>query len=602
MGQEDRQPDELGIEMTEADARQSLQSITEELEHLKHGLVQQLTQEIEQLQERKTHLLVETESLNRQREEQLAQQQELAKQLAPAIADQLLGYIRAQAAIAEGTEEEATLSQSTLLNGNLNQYNDNANRLISSLDTTLRTTFRTLEQDLSSYQSTLSQQLGQMYSLEQQAQVILDALVSRIRAELRSPSSSESSIASPVVQPAAHPSTYTAPSPSLLTDEHGQPIAHPPAAEGEPALPTLQDTTTRPPTRPVRPAAPAPAPKPIKKRISASQIQLGFILVLLSSFFLSLQNVVISIILNISSLFGRIEMGGFISPSFGNSLLILFLRMLVVVPLMAVLSQFLYPASWQEIQQFLRSGDRRALRDVVSCGFFLFASSALIYMALGELTPGVALTLFFVFPIVTVVCAWLFFGDRPSIVRWGATFIVFLGIILISLSGIFAAESEVRLSALGITTALGAGITFAFHVLQIQSCTKRLHPVPFSVINFGVILIFSFFSLFLTFVLPSNMAIQIESASLMELAIFSFILGGLTLLSYLANNVGISYIGAARASIVGATGPALTSLLAWLMIARPLSAWQLFGMLVVTAGVLAQNLERLLKKPKAKKS
>ncbi|MEM8639041.1 MAG: DMT family transporter [Cyanobacteria bacterium P01_G01_bin.54] len=577
--------------MTEADARQSLQSITEELEHLKHSLVQQLTQEIEQLQERKTHLLAETESLNRQREAQLAQQQELAQQLAPALAEQLLTYIRSQAALAEDQEGEP-FGQGSLLNGNLSQYNDNANRLISSLDTTLRTTFRTLEQDLSSYQSTLSQQLGQMYSLEQQAQVILDALVSRIRAELRSPTITSPSLAPPPTTA----STTVQPVYDPITDERGQPIA----PETEPELPPLQESP-RPPQRRIRPAQ--PTPQPIKKKISASQIQLGFILVLLSSFFLSLQNVVISIILNISSLFGRIEMGGFISPSFGNSLLILFLRMLVVVPLMAVLSQFLYPASWQEIQQFLRSGDRRALRDVVSCGFFLFASSALIYMALGELTPGVALTLFFVFPIVTVVCAWRFFGDRPSVVRWGATFIVFLGIVLISLSGLFATDdAQVRLSTLGIITALGAGITFAFHVLQIQSCTKRLHPVPFSVINFGVILIFSFFSLFLTFVLPGNMAIKIESTHFMELAIFSFILGGLTLLSYLSNNVGISYIGAARASIVGATGPALTSLLAWLMIARPLSAWQLVGMLIVTLGVLAQNLERLLKKPKPKNS
>ncbi|NEO87026.1 MAG: EamA family transporter [Spirulina sp. SIO3F2] len=585
MGQQDRQPDDLGMEMTEDDAKQSLRGITEELEHLKHSLVQQLTQEIEQLQERKMHLLAETESLNRQREEQLTQQQELAQQLAPAIAEQLLAYIRNQTALPAEGEELPALGQSSLGDGNLSQYNENAYRMITSLDTTLRTTFRTLEQDVSSYQSTLSQQLGQMYSLEQQAQVILDALVSRIRAELQADSSLVKS--PPPVMP---PQTYN------------QGVVVP---ERQPELPLqkeprpVQRQTAQQPS--VRPAPPKSTPKATKKKVGFSQLQLGFILVLMSSFFLSLQNVVMSIILNTSSLFGQFEMGGVISPNFGNSLFILFLRMVVVVPTMAILSQYLYPSSWQEIQQFLRSGDRRAFWNVTSCGFFLFASSALIYMALGSLTPGVALTLFFVFPIVTVFGAWINFGDRPSIIRWTATFIVFLGIALITLSGI---TGDVRLSSTGIIYALGAGITFALHVLQIQACTKRLHPVPFSVINFGVILAFCTLSVLplLVFDLPDTIDIVIDMSKSVGIGIFSLVLGGLTLISYLTNNIGIRYIGAARASIVGATGPALTSLLSWLLIQSSLNKWQILGMLIVTIGVLAQNAEKLFKKPTPKKS
>ncbi len=547
MGQLDR-PSDLSS-ATPDTAQESLSSLTQELEALKHSLVAQLKQEISQLQDRKTALLAETVDLERSNQAQRQQQQELAQQLAPIIAEQLFQYIRNQA---------PQLGNNGTMNGGgpLNDYNANAYRLISSLDTTLRTTFRTLQQDLSSYQSTLSQQLGQMYSLEQQGEAILDALVSRLRTEL---STNAAAVRDPVqLQPVQPPRTV------------GQ----------EPPL-------DRQPTTPGPQIAPS-APKP--QKVGPSQMQLGFILVMFSSLALSLQNVVISIILNQSSLFGVFDIGGYISPSFGNSLVILFMRMVVVVPLMAVLAQMLYPDSWPAIGRFLRSQDWVAFGNMIGCGFFLFASSALIYMALGALSPGVAITLFFIFPIVTVLCSWLFFGEQPSVIRAAATTIVFLGVVMIS--NPFSTDAS-TLDPAGIAAAIGAGVTFAFHVLLIQACTKKLHPVPFSVVNFSVILIFSALSLFFPY---AQNTIIVEPTMWPNLIVSGLVLGGLTLLSYLANNIGISYIGAARASIFGASGPALTSLLAWIMIGRNMMALQLLGMVIVSLGVLGQNLERFIGK------
>lgn len=218
-------------------------------------------------------------------------------------------------------------------------------------------------------------------------------------------------------------------------------------------------------------------------------------------------------------------------------------------------------------------------------------------MALGALTPGVALTLFFVFPIVTVLMSWLLFGERPSLIRSLATLTVFGGVVLIAIPD---PNAQLKVSALGIIYALAAGITFAFHVLLIQACTKKLHPIPFSVVNFIVILLFCAVSLLIP--LPETMQVDVAPEMWTNVLVSSLVLGGLTLLSYLANNVGISYIGAARASIFGATGPALTSLLAFLIIAESLATQQLWGMLVVTIGVAGQNLERMFaKKPKSVK-
>ena len=186
----------------------------------------------------------------------------------------------------------------------------------------------------------------------------------------------------------------------------------------------------------------------------------------------------------------------------------------------------------------------------------------------------------------------LFFGERPSLIRNIATGIVFLGVILI------ARPTATNFSVEGITTAVGSGVTFAFYVLLTQACVPKIHPIPFSLINFCTILIFSILSLFVFSVMPipEGWVVNVNPDIFPQLFVFVLILGGLTLLSYLFNNIGISLIGAARASIFGATGPVLTSLLAWLIIGRTLEGQQVWGMLTVTAGVAALSLERLLLK------
>ena len=526
------------------DTEESLTDITLGLEKLRENLIDQLSEEIEELQTQKRQLRSEISQLESRRQEQLQQQEDLVQKIAPALADRL------QLILQQRLKQEANGSQENIENLALREHQDHTHGLISELDSTLKNTFQSLQQDLSSYQSSLAQQLGQMYSLEQQGEEILEALVGRLRSE---------------VSPA-------------------QP--HLPEASRKPAqdIPTLppQDTPKPPPAKKTK--------IPIRQRITTNQVRWGFFLVLLSSLALSLQNVVIRIILKPTSIFGTFETGGFISSSFANSLFILCLRMIVVVPLMIVMANYLYPKTRQEILRVSPFRDRKLFFNVALCGFFLFVSSALIYLAIGYLSPGVAVTMFFVFPIVTLFCSWLFFGERPSWVRVLAALTVFGGVILIKM-GISGAE---ELPIIGAICALGAGITFAFHVLLIQACTRKIHPVPFSLANFIAILGFAAISIVI--VPLAGFPIEVDASMYPSLLISGGILGILTLLSYLTNNIGISYIGAARASIFGATGPAFTSLVTWMVIGETLVGWQIAGMLVVTAGVMGLSLERILKR------
>ena len=587
----DEQPENVGANDPKA-AEELLRSMTHDIENLRQNLLAQLSQDVERLQRDKSQLIEDIEKLQAQRQQQIVQQQQLVRQIAPALANQLQELLTQQidrlgSSNPEGQRSELPSGQNSLpfdgVTGaglppstRASEYNEDAYRLIASLDATLRTTFKTLQQDLSSYQSSLSQQLGQMYSLEQQGEAILETLVSRLREKIESESLAiQSNPLAPSVTPVPAPSPRRNGRRYLQDNYYSSRVSYPAdRTETEGALVPEQEQSVAIP------------PQPRPKATPASKLRLGFILVLLYSLVLSFQNIVITVILNQSSMLGGLKLGGFITPSVGNSLLILWLRMLFVVPLMAILSTVLYPSIWRDIRQFAQSKNWPVFTQVAGSGFFLFLSQVLIYLALGPISPGVAITIFFVYPIFNVLLAWVLFGDRPSLFRSAIIAAVLFGVVLIMLP-----TGAAKLSGPGVLAAIGSGITFAFYVILTQLCARKLHPIPFSWINFAVILVFS--SLSLLFPLPDAWTLDVNPAMWPYLILSCLVLGLTTLAGYLLNNIGISLIGAARASIIGSTGPALTALLAWLIIGRALKPLQLFGMLLVTAGVAALSLERM---------
>ncbi len=531
------------IKTRSGEAEFQLDAIAIELKNLKQNLVAQLTQEINQLQARKTRLQREVEQFELEQRQQVAQQRQMVNQLAPTLVNKLQEIL--QERLARSSEQQ----ESNLAASSISDHNERADKLISSLDSTLRTAFDTLEQDLGSYQSSLSTQLNQMYNLEQQGEAILEALIQRLKAELTSET----------------------------------PLKIEPPPELRPAPKSAPEPTPSPPPQ-------NPKSKIATEQVSKPKLQLGLILVLLSSLALSFYNVVISVVLNGASVFGQFQFEQILPTGFGNALLVLWLRMLVVVPLMLGLANILYPKTWQDIANVVDSRDRDLWLKVIGSGFCLFSSQVLIYLAFGSgLTPGEVITLFFIFPIVTLIFSWLWFGERPSIVRGVSSIMVFLGVLLISLS----AGGGVSFSLWGLITAVSSGITFAFYVILTQVCAQKLHPVPFSLINFCTILLLSG----LSFMIPTvRDSVNVPEGNWYALIVSGLILGGLTLISYLFNNIGISLIGATRSSIFGATGPVLTSLLAFLIIGSSLSIKSFLGMLIVTTGVAALSLERLWKK------
>lgn len=319
-----------------------------------------------------------------------------------------------------------------------------------------------------------------------------------------------------------------------------------------------------------------PQPQPTKKPL------IGLLLILLSLLALSFENVVVHIIFNPSSVIGvSVPVGGFIIPTLTSSLLILWLRMLVVVPLMAILGTYFYPALWRDIRQNLQSKNWGLLANLFCSGFVLFLSKVLIFLALGLIAPGIAVAIFFLYPIILLLLSDRFTGSK--------NFLIFSSVMVGFVLSTLPSSSNEDISRLGMMAAAGSGIGFALHLMLMQTSAKKLHPIPILWTNLAIVLVLSALSLLLPW--SGLWTLTIEPTHLPSLIISGLVLGGATLLSYLFNYIGIAKIGAASASVVGATLPALTSILALILIQSTLHIPQILGIVFVTLGVAALNFQ-----------
>jgi drug/metabolite transporter (DMT)-like permease len=482
------------------------------------------------------------------------------QQLAQILANHLQERLRQQLTQSAEASPSAT---------DASDSNENAYRLLSSLDSTFSTTLKTLQQDVSSYQSALAQQLGRMQTLEQQGEAILEALVGRLKNQLQDAA----------VQ---YPIAIETPQPEITERRTVEAIA---------ATPVVETRETRAQRETISPPQPAISP----------DFNLGFWLIILSSVALSLQNIVTKVILNRKPVFLFGELGGFIPPTAGNAIVILLTRMAIVAPVMFFMARWLYPRAWREIRAVFSRERRSFLGWVIGSGFALFLSQVLNYMALGNIPTGIATTLLFIYPTITLLLAWKLFANRPSYSLILASLTIFLGAYLTIPSGPAPRMGNVWL---GVTCAIASGICFAVYIIltQISAQKLKLHPAPFSVINFGTMLVLSGLSLTIANLFPLKyFRYTVPQNMWTPLWIASSILAIATLVGYLFNHIGIQKIGSAPASVVGATVPALTTILAWGLIGENLRILPGIGIILVTLWVLGMSLENI-QRMRAKKT
>jgi drug/metabolite transporter (DMT)-like permease len=309
---------------------------------------------------------------------------------------------------------------------------------------------------------------------------------------------------------------------------------------------------------------------------------LGFLIVLLSAFLFCFQNVIVRILFSQQVLLGVFPTGGFLTPTLQHSFLLMFMRMLIGVPLMATLAPKLYAPIWQDIAQLRQPQHRAVLAQAVGCGGLMFLYLMLLYVSIGIIPTGIALTLFFTYPAFTALLAWQWFGNRPTLFRWSIMAMILLGSFLTMPQ---TSASQGSNYSLGVICGVTSGVAYAFYTVIAQKSFERLHPMPFTWISFATTLVLSAVSLLVW-------QLQDPQIPWTPLWIGGFLSALVTFSGHLINNFGIRLIGASTAAMIGATNPALTVVLAWLTIQETLNGLQVLGVSIVTLSVALLSLDR----------
>ncbi|WP_416674313.1 DMT family transporter [Egbenema bharatensis] len=275
-------------------------------------------------------------------------------------------------------------------------------------------------------------------------------------------------------------------------------------------------------------------------------------------------------------------MGWVSGPTPGHSLLMLQMRSTLMLPLMMLISPRVHPGTWADLQQLVRPANRSLLKRVLASSGFLFIAMALLFIALAQIPAGVATVLFFTHPAITVLLSWKWFGDRPSLVRSLVVITVLTGSFLIT-PGLTGLMGEGIL--LGVLAAFGAGIGYSLQSMFAQTSFPEIHPAPFTLATFVVMLFLS--SLSLLFI-----HLEVPPGVWATLWVLSLLAGLLTLTGQLFYNLGIRQTSAAIVGIVGISNPTLTTALGWGILGEGLTGRQLLGMGMVIAGVVALSQER----------
>jgi drug/metabolite transporter (DMT)-like permease len=582
---------------TSRDAQEILRNVTQELRGLQAQLNDQLGQDIDRLQIRKQQLLSDLDMLEEEyqdlqkkhaalqsnhevvlSQQQLAQQQLWAKRLAQSLASHLKTRLT----------ESIQAAVPTYAGGQPPSL-DKAYQLLASLDSNLSGTLRSLQQDLTSYQSTLSQQISRMHSMEQQGEVILEALINRLSQQLQTQ----------MMRPPGMASLPT-PAPPLLSDTGG-PAPFPANTPG----PQLQGNHWQHLSTPLPSSIPTPLPSS-RSGVTATPThqprvdrgwQRGLVCMILATVAIALHNVWVG---GISSgqLVGT-EFGGALTLGVPQVLMLLWLRMLVVLPVIAFVAPRLYPEVWRDLGQLFTAPDRRPLFHVLISGVFLFISQVLIYQAIATAGAGVAITLLFTYPLLTVPLGWFLFGERPSPLKMVVMVAVAMGVVFTVLPRLGSGGAAFIWGAIMAFIASGA---FALYMIAMQLSARRLHPVPVNIVQFTTLFVLSGLLFSGAWLQSVVQGVQIGTSNNSSLLMGGIALGILTLVWYLFNTYGVRLIGAAQAALVAAAVPMLTAIIAVSLTptVSTLHFLQWIGVAMVTLGTVAFSAERLQPTPRVK--
>lgn len=200
-------------------------------------------------------------------------------------------------------------------------------------------------------------------------------------------------------------------------------------------------------------------------------------------------------------------------------------------------------------------------------------SSEFLFLGYDFLTPGIASTVLFIYPIIVALIMLFFYNERLTRLSGASLLLAFAGVIVLCLKG---NGLEINFAGLGIVM-----LSSLFYALYMVIVNKSNIKVSGFKLTFYSMLFTSMF--FMTKALMANESFAIPSTEIfINFLIFAFLT---TVISSLCLVFAIKYIGSTPVAILGALEPVVAVLISVLIFHEKFTPNLLIGITLILFGV-----------------
>ena len=213
-------------------------------------------------------------------------------------------------------------------------------------------------------------------------------------------------------------------------------------------------------------------------------------------------------------------------------------------------------------------------------GLFYALSAEFLFIAYDFLSPGIASTIFFIYPIMVALILGIFFKEKITLATTISLVIVVVGVGLLSFKPKSNDDKDnFEINYIGLFVSLLGALMYALYMIIVNKTKINASGVK---VSFYSMVFASLFFLVKTLVLGNSVAIpSLEIGT--HLALFSLITTALSVVSLV---YAIKYIGSTPTAIMGAVEPVVAVMISVGLFDETLTFSLIVGVIIIISGVL----------------
>ncbi len=206
-------------------------------------------------------------------------------------------------------------------------------------------------------------------------------------------------------------------------------------------------------------------------------------------------------------------------------------------------------------------------------GLFYALSAEFLFIAYDFLSPGIASTIFFIYPIMVALILGIFFKEKITLATTISLIVVVVGV------GILSIKDNFEINYIGLFVSLLGALMYALYMIIVNKTKIKASGVK---VSFYSMVFASLFFLVKTLVLGNSVAIPSLKIGT-HLALFSLITTALSVVSLV---YAIKYIGSTPTAIMGAVEPVVAVMISVGLFDETLTFSLIAGVIIIISGVL----------------